>query len=167
VQTFQFGRLEIRAKLPVGGGFWPAIWLRTPERAGPINGQIDILDGFGSHTNGFESSLTAWSRGRFIARRCVLIERFDLKNGCTHIGNPLRYRYNFASAYHTFGIDWAKDHVIWLVDGKPYWTVTSDVPQVPMILVMDLAVGGAQDGAPTRGTKFPGDFEIASVTLTR
>ena len=26
-QTFQFGRLDIRAKLPKGQGIWPAIWM--------------------------------------------------------------------------------------------------------------------------------------------
>ncbi|MBV8424603.1 MAG: hypothetical protein JO349_05395, partial [Candidatus Eremiobacteraeota bacterium] len=56
------------------------------------------------------------------------------------------------------------------VDNKPYWTVTRGVPQVPMVLVMDLAVGGVQDGVPPavqRHWRFPADFEIASVAITR
>lgn len=164
--TFLYGRFNVRIKVPIGNGLWPAVWLRTPD-GGPVQAHIDIFDGFGSHTDGFTAALDNWSRGRLIARSCVIVENYTAQTTCTRVGNPQRKRVDYAQDYHNFGIDWQPDHVTWYVDGKAYWTMTKGVPNVPMILVMDLAVGGAQDGPPPPHTKFPADFEIASVVVTR
>lgn len=42
--TFMYGRFEIRAKLPVASGSWPAIWLLGNKYEWPNNGEIDILE---------------------------------------------------------------------------------------------------------------------------
>jgi beta-glucanase (GH16 family) len=165
--AYLYGRFNVRIKVPIGNGLWPAVWMRTPESAGPMNGQLGIFDGFGSHTDAFTASMDTFQKGRLVARNCVIVENYDAQTQCTRIGNPLHKRINFAKEYHTFGIDWQPDHITWSVDSKPYWTVTKGVPNVPMVLVMDLAVGGIQDGPPPLHTRFPADFEIAAVAITR
>lgn len=167
VEAFLYARFEVRLKIPIGSGLWPAVWLRTPASAGPLNGQLDIFDGFGSHTDAWTSSADVWARGRLISHTCVIVENYQATTPCRRIGNPLRKRLNLARDFHTFSLDWAPDHMTWFVDGAPYWTVTRDIPRVPMMLVMDLAVGGAQDGFPPSGTRFPADFNIMSVTVAR
>ena len=42
--TFQYGRLEVRARIPVCMGAWPAIWLLGTEHPWPANGEIDVLE---------------------------------------------------------------------------------------------------------------------------
>ncbi len=165
---FLYGRINVRLKVPIGNGFWPSVWMRTPEGR-PLGGQIDIYDGFGSHTNGFTASVASWANGRVASNSCVIVENYAALTNCTRIGNPQRKLVNYAHEYHTFGIDWRPDHLTWYVDNKPYWTITSGIPSVPMVLVMDLAVGGVQDGPlpiPYH-RKLPADFEIASVTISR
>lgn len=43
-KTFQYGRFEIRAKIPVARGAWPAIWMLGNQWDWPMNGEIDILE---------------------------------------------------------------------------------------------------------------------------
>ena len=166
--TFLYGRINVRLKVPIGNGLWPSVWLRTPEGR-PLGGQIDIYDGFGSQTQGFTASVANWVDGRVASSKCVIVENYAAFTNCTRIGNPQRKLINYAHEYHTFGIDWRPDHLTWYVDNKPYWTITSGIPTVPMVLVMNLAVGGVQDGEPPipMHLKMPADFEIASVTISR
>ncbi|MBQ9524685.1 MAG: glycoside hydrolase family 16 protein [Bacteroidaceae bacterium] len=42
--TFQYGRLEVRARIPVCKGAWPAIWLLGTLHSWPANGEIDVLE---------------------------------------------------------------------------------------------------------------------------
>lgn len=43
-QQFLYGRFEIRAKIPVASGAWPAIWLLGNKWEWLNNGEIDILE---------------------------------------------------------------------------------------------------------------------------
>lgn len=43
-QQFLYGRFEIRAKIPVASGSWPAIWLLGNKWEWPNNGEIDIME---------------------------------------------------------------------------------------------------------------------------
>lgn len=48
---FQYGRLEIRAKLPRGDWLWPAIWLLPADNSygdWPASGEIDIVESRGN-----------------------------------------------------------------------------------------------------------------------
>ncbi len=46
---FQYGRIEVRAKVPTSGGSWPAIWLlpvdfKEQKVGWPACGEIDIME---------------------------------------------------------------------------------------------------------------------------
>lgn len=50
-KSFDFGRTDIRAKLPFGQGIWPALWMlgNTIDQKGwPACGEIDILELIGN-----------------------------------------------------------------------------------------------------------------------
>lgn len=42
--SFQFGRVEVRARIPVCLGAWPAIWLLGSGYSWPANGEIDMME---------------------------------------------------------------------------------------------------------------------------
>ena len=165
--VYLYGRFAVQLKIPIGNGFWPAVWLRTPHEFGPLAAQIDIMDGFGSQTNGFSASVAKWSNGVPVSNACVIVQNYQTPTTCKQIGNPQRKLVNYANDWHTFGIDWRPDHITWFVDNKPYWTVTQGVPNLPMIIVLDLTLGGPQDGPITKHTRFPATFSIASVAISR
>lgn len=57
---FTFGRVEVRAKLPSGGGTWPAIWMLGADfetNPWPAAGEIDIMEHVGNNQNTIFSSL--------------------------------------------------------------------------------------------------------------
>lgn len=43
-REFMYGRFEVRAKIPVDAGSWPAIWLLGNKWEWPQNGEIDIME---------------------------------------------------------------------------------------------------------------------------
>ena len=43
-QQFLYGRFEVRAKIPVASGSWPAIWLLGNRWEWPQNGEIDMME---------------------------------------------------------------------------------------------------------------------------
>lgn len=48
---WQYGRIEIKAKLPQGGGIWPALWMmgaNRPQVGWPASGEIDIMEFIGA-----------------------------------------------------------------------------------------------------------------------
>lgn len=50
--AWKYGRIEVKAKLPTGGGIWPAIWMLGANRSivgWPICGEIDIMEFIGNH----------------------------------------------------------------------------------------------------------------------
>jgi beta-glucanase (GH16 family) len=69
--AFKYGRVEVRAKLPLGAGTWPAIWMlgkniiepggywtSTYGRVGwPACGEIDIMEHWGTNQNYVQSAM--------------------------------------------------------------------------------------------------------------
>lgn len=57
---FTYGKIEVRAKLPSGGGTWPAIWMLGQNYATntwPACGEIDIMEHVGNTPNVIHGSL--------------------------------------------------------------------------------------------------------------
>ena len=50
--------------------------------------------------------------------------------------------------------------VTWFLDDVPYYTVTEEVPDQPMIIVMDLHLSAHWDGPPDASLHLPAILEI-------
>lgn len=51
---FTYGKIEFRAKLPSGGGTWPALWMlgaNFDQVGWPASGEIDVMEHVGNHQN--------------------------------------------------------------------------------------------------------------------
>jgi beta-glucanase (GH16 family) len=54
-QSWKYGKIEVKAKLPQGQGIWPAIWM-MPENDStygewPMGGEIDLMELLGNEPN--------------------------------------------------------------------------------------------------------------------
>ena len=168
-KEFQFGCYEVVARLPRGRGLWPAIWLRTAYNQ-PANGEIDILEGFGSHPGVYQGTLHRWVNNK------------DTSSSCARTGSPSEIKFgraahncewqpqtfsglDFSAQFHRFGVVWTPKRITWLLDGHPFYSLTSGVPNRPMIMVLNLAVGGVFDGSPDSTTAFPAVMTVRSVRV--
>lgn len=60
---FNMGIYEVRAKIPVGTGYWPAIWSTGSVYEWPYNGEIDVMEYYGDalHANVAWGTTTRWN----------------------------------------------------------------------------------------------------------
>lgn len=136
----EFGRFEIRAKVPRGQGLWPAFWLLPRERSWPP--EIDVFEALGDETDTVH--MTAhWRAGGVHRQRKSTFSGPD-----------------FSASYHTFAVEWSKRGLAWFVDGIKRHEVKGKSPRGPMYLLANLAVGGDWPGMPDASTPFPAVFAI-------
>lgn len=154
----QYGRVEARIKLPSGKGLWPAFWMLGSNFdvvGWPQCGEIDILENKGSEPTIVAGSLhgPGYSGGNPVTKQ------FQLTND------------RFENDFHIFGIEWTKDYVNHYVDGVLYnHIIRDDVPgewvfDQPFYIILNLAVGGNFDGAPTDATIFPNQMLVDYVRV--
>jgi len=127
---FTYGRVEIRAKVPVGKGTWPAGWLlgsNYQTKIWPACGEIDILEHVGKQLNTIHGTLH--------------YPEHHGENATTKTTELATATTNF----HVYSVDWNKDEIIFKVDGKAYHTFKSS-PQYPFhhdfFIILNMAMGG-------------------------
>lgn len=149
-QTWKYGYFEIRAKLPRGGGSWPALWFLAEDiRRGvkwPLCGEIDMLEHSGQHEGELFYSLHSQKHNH------------TLKNAVQYTTTIQREK--ICDDFHIFGMEWTPEHVEYFLDGKSvciYGKGDDREDQTeaawpfdkPYYLILNIAVGGA--GRPGGG----------------
>ncbi len=151
--AFTYGKVEIRAQLPGTQGMWPAHWMLADAGGWPP--EVDIMEMVGF--NPFQVHMSnhwgplgpngepPWETGR--------------SESGTY-GGP-----DFTQDYHTFGIEWFPDRIQYHVDGVQRFAATGTIPDVPMYLILNTAVGGFWPGPPDATTVFPQHHRIDYVRV--
>lgn len=135
-----YGYFIMRAKLPAGQGLWPAFWLLPSNGKWPP--ELDIMENLGNDPSSVYLS-NIWPGGQ----------------SQTKFTGP-----NFSAGYHTFALEWRPDVLIWYVDNIERRRYAGPgIPQSPMYMLVNLAVGGSWPGAPTQSTEFPQSLDLDYV----
>ncbi|MFK8055250.1 MAG: glycoside hydrolase family 16 protein [Saprospiraceae bacterium] len=140
-QTWNRGRLEVRAKLPKGVGTWPAIWMLGEDIAEvgwPLCGEIDIMEQVGYDPDTLVATVHTQAFNHMIGNQHS--SRVELKE--------------MSEEFHTYQLDWKADSVRIGVDGTYYYTyhkpdtaTRSSWPfDVEHYLLLNIAVGGNWGG---------------------
>lgn len=134
--SWQYGKIEVRAKLPAGRGLWPAIWMlgdNISQVGWPACGEIDIMEHVGFEPDSIFGTIHTEAFNHV---------RRTHKGGKTFIHNP----YN---QFHTYAVEWTPEKMDFLLDGRSYFTVpntyqtTDEWPfNQPFHLILNIAVGG-------------------------
>lgn len=137
--SFTYGRVEIRAKLPKGGGTWPAVWM-MPEsiRAGdkwPHCGEIDIIEHTGSAQDEIFMSLHTGKQNHVIGNQLTKTVMVD----------------GVSDDFHDYALDWTEDGISYEIDGVQMAVFRRsealDYPfDKPFFLIANLAFGGGFGG---------------------
>jgi beta-glucanase (GH16 family) len=149
-KAFTFGRIDIRAKLPVAKGMWPALWMlgsNISTVSWPACGEIDIMELIGTDPKTTHSTLHWGASTQSHASKGAA---YTLSSG------------DFSQQFHVFSAVWAKDSFKFLVDDQLYLTVsktdvgTANYPfNDPQFFIFNVAVGGDWPGPPDNSTSFP------------
>jgi beta-glucanase (GH16 family) len=151
-ESFTYGRVDIRAKLPVAQGMWPALWMLGNNINTGTNwpgcGEADIMELIGTYPSRVTGSIH-WLQGN--GQEGTFNNNYNLTNG------------DFSQAFHVFSMIWTADSVQYLVDNQVYVqaSYTADITSgtnpfnSPFFFIFNVAVGGNWPGSPGAGTVFP------------
>lgn len=154
-QNFQYGRFDVRAKVPKGKGIWPAAWMLgsdIDQNNWPLCGEIDILELRGSRPTELLSTMHFGT------------------SSATHqykgITKPLTT--DLSLDFHTYSLVRSQNLLRFFLDGQEYYSFTNnDASPFPFnnqfFAVLNLAVGGDFDGNPDATTTFPQQMQVDYV----
>ena len=156
---FTYGRVEIRARLPVGEGLWPALWMlgsNIDQVGWPICGEIDIMEYVGKQSGQvFNSIHTQDSHGNTKNTKITQVQGIE-------------------DGFHTYSGDWNEERIQFFVDGKPTYTfIPENHTQAvwpfnrPFFLIVNLAIGGTFGGPNIDDTIFPQDLIVDYIRVYR
>ncbi len=163
----KYGRIEWRARLPHGLGYWPALWLLAtnyPSIGWPQCGETDVVESQGVWTNQVQGTINYGSSGN-VQRQSTVYTLPTLGDSVTN--------------FHTYALYWATNSMTWIVDGQNVktWTTWSSTEgafpapfNTPFYIIMNLAVGGQYLGSPSdatinANTVFPGEVDVDYVRI--
>ncbi|MEX0332371.1 MAG: family 16 glycosylhydrolase [Puniceicoccaceae bacterium] len=147
---FTFGILKWRAQLPAGQGMWPALWMLNAPDPWYWDDEIDIMEGWGSRPTQTSSA-----------------HHFKVgpNNSNQYNSDTLDTGVNLQTSFHEYGLEWTSTSITTWWDDQVVFTDAQAIPQGPMFLIMNAAVGGLFDGVPADNGIFPSYFLIDWVRV--
>ena len=166
--SFQYGRMEVRARIPAVCGAWPAIWTLGTKMGCPSCGECDVMEYYRFNDRPIILANAAWGddqRGHAVWNtKRIPYEHFLEKDP------------DWGNKFHTWTMDWTEDYIRLYLDGE----LLNDVDLTktvngsqgnyanpfhqPHYILLDLAIGGTNGGWPDDAS-FPMLYEIDYVRV--
>lgn len=133
--SFKYGKIEVRAKLPAGGGTWPAIWMlgdNISTASWPACGEIDIMEHVGNQLNKIFSTM-----------------HYPGHSGGGGVGGNVTIP-NVTTEFHVYKCEWSSDYLKFFVDGNLFYTFANNgtMPfNQNFFIILNVAMGGNFGGA--------------------
>lgn len=160
--AWQYGRIEVRAKLPNGRGTWPAIWMMPggwsfKDGNWPDVGEIDILEHVGHDLNVIHASAHSkdyqWQKGN--QKTAIITVPGATEN------------------FHNYILEWSSEIMKISVDDSCYFTYKNEglgetkwPYNKPFYLILNVAIGGAWGNAKgIDDAAFPQTMDVDYVRI--
>jgi hypothetical protein len=147
----KYGYFEIRSKIPIGTGVWPAFWLLADNGGWPP--EIDVMEGRGQEPGDLVMT-THW--------------RVPTTGKVESCGMDF-LRPDASINFHNYGVLWQPDRIIYMIDRQPVSEIKVPVGfDDPMYMIINLAMGAKNfQGVGFVDGKSPNTvaFEIDRVTV--
>ncbi len=155
--NFQYGYVEVRAKLPKGKGIWPAIWMLGADYSSkiwPENGEIDIMEHVGKIPDEIHGTL-----------------HFPADNELGYLSKNEIVKIDPSVEFHIYGLKWDEEKIEFLLDNQVYHTFhlfeagkEASLFRQQYYLILNLALGGKWAGDVDPDI-FPQEFVIDYVKI--
>lgn len=161
LHAWRYGRFEMRGRIDIRDGIWPAFWTLGVSGEWPGNGEIDIME----YYRGKLLANVAWGTDRRWTAKWDSATRPVSEFGGAE----------WASKFHVWRMDWDEKAIRLYVDDVLLnstdlkHTINGDGSgknpfHQPHYILLNLAVGGQNGGDPS-GTRFPSRFEVDYVRI--
>jgi beta-glucanase (GH16 family) len=136
---WQYGKIEVRAKLPKGRGTWPAIWMlgSTTPLKWPEDGEVDIMEHVGYDQGKIHGSIHCKKYNWTINTQKTAIKPVP----------------DCSEEFHLYGIEWNADSIKLSIDSNNYISFANEHTGYDawpfdnkMFLILNIAVGGNWGG---------------------
>ncbi len=163
--SFQYGIIEVKARVDTALGLWPAIWTLGVNKEWPSCGEIDIMESY--PTDGIHYILANTAHGTS--------GRWSAKWNTAKI--PLTYflakNPDWPSQFHIWRMVWDEQFIRLYLDDEllnetnlegTYNPDGFNPFRQPHYILLNLAIGGQNGGDPTN-TEFPTRYEVDYVRV--
>jgi len=158
--SWQYGRFEMRGRISIAAGLWPAWWTLGVDKPWPNCGEVDVME---------------YYRGKLLAN--ILGTRgennqrwYSNRYSTDSLGGKA-----WASQFHVWRMDWTADDISLYIDDHLLNKVAVDSLlspgnnlfnpyRQPHYMLVNLAIGGDNGGDPA-ATPFPQDFEVDYIRV--
>jgi beta-glucanase (GH16 family) len=153
---WQYGRFEMRAKIDIRTGSWPAFWILGSGTAWPQSGEVDIMEYYAN---------------KVLANVCT-----PAGSNCTWDStnqSPASLGSNWANDFHVWAMEWDATKIDLYLDSKLVNTYavstanasgqTNPYDNKKFYVLVNLAIG-ANGGDPS-GTTFPITYQVDYVRV--
>lgn len=145
------GYIEARMDFPEGTGLWPAFWMLSADFV-DLKPQLFIAEGNG----GLPDSI---------------FHNYNYHDEDGNLRSPGQWQVtqdDFSEGFHTLGVSWKTDELLFYIDGVPrYRVIGENVSNQAMYLIANLAVGGIWTGSPDSTTTLPAELKIDYIRAYR
>ncbi|MBB6003514.1 family 16 glycosylhydrolase [Arcicella rosea] len=159
-KIWQYGRFELRAKIDISQGVWPAWWTLGVDKNWPANGEIDMMEFY---------------RGKLLANIACLSANKQAEWHSNTFSVDSLGGANWAAQFHVWRMDWEKDYIALYIDDQLLNKVPMNVLvnkdgsgfnpfQQPHYMLLNVAIGGDNGGNPYSST-FPSRMEVDYVRV--
>lgn len=162
IQSWMYGRFEVKARIKARNGLWPAIWFLGVEGNWPCNGEVDLMEYYDSTIlanacwGGAKQGEVKWS---------------TTKRPLNSFNDP-----KWDEKFHVWRMDWDSQSIKLYLDDVLLNTI--DLNKVanppgrgpvnpfhqPHYMLLNLAIGGDCGGDPSK-TPFPTRMEVDYVRV--
>ncbi|WP_223860914.1 glycoside hydrolase family 16 protein [Spirosoma validum] len=161
LHSWQYGRFDMRGRIDISPGLWPAFWTLGVSGEWPSNGEIDIME----YYRNMLLANVAWATDK----------RYTAKWRSTKKLITSFTDSDWAKKFHVWRMDWDEKAIRLYVDDQLLnevllaETVNQDGTgrnpfTQPHYLLLNLAIGGDNGGDPS-ATTFPNRFEVDYVRV--
>lgn len=157
MHSWKYGRFEMRGRIDIRPGLWPAFWTLGVEKRWPANGEVDIMEYYKGTL--LANLIWAGPRGTQSVTKRKPVSSFE---------DP-----DWAKKFHIWRMDWDEDRMVISVDdlvlndtdlNKTLNPDGTNPYRQPEYMILNLAIGGDAGGDPST-TEFPSRFEVDWVRV--